>query len=264
MPFAQYHYPFENKELFEQNFPSNFISEALDQTRGWFYSLMAISTLLFDKNPYENVIVLGLVQDKNGQKMSKHKGNVTDPWDVLNVQGADAVRWYFYTNSNPWLPSRFNPETVSEGQRKLIGTLWNTYAFYIMYANLDSFNPKDYKFDYSKLNNMDKWILSRLQTLIKNVSEGLDAYDITGSARLIYDFVDELSNWYVRRGRQRFWAKGMEDDKIAAYQTLYSVLTELIKILAPFLPFVTESIYQNLVRSIDKEACESIHLTKYR
>ncbi len=263
MPFAQLHYPFENKEEFEQNFPANFISEAVDQTRGWFYTLMAISTLLFDKAPYENVVVLGHVQDKDGQKMSKHKGNVVDPWSVLNKQGADAVRWYFYTNSAPWLPSRFYEEAVNEGQRKFMGTFWNTYAFFVLYANIDKFNPNDYKLEYDKLPPMDKWVLSKLNSLIKYVDECLDCYKLTESSRAMSDFVDELSNWYVRRSRERFWGKDMPQDKINAYMTLYTVLTELTKLAAPFVPFMAESIYQNLVVKIDKDAPESVHLCKF-
>lgn len=263
MPFAQHHYPFENKELFEQNYPADFISEAVDQTRGWFYTLMAISTLLFDKSPFKNCIVMGHVQDKNGQKMSKHKGNVVDPWSVLNKQGADAVRWYFFTNSAPWLPSRFYDEAVSEGQRKFMGTLWNTYAFYVLYANIDNFNPMDYKLEYDKLSPMDRWILSKLQTLIKLVDKNLDNYKITEPARALQDFVDELSNWYVRRSRERFWGKDMPQDKVNAYMTLYNVLLNVIKLAAPFTPFITEEIYQNLVRTNDKEAPESIHLCDF-
>lgn len=263
MPFAQYHYPFENKEKFEANFPSQFISEALDQTRGWFYSLMAISTLLFDKNPYENVIVLGLVQDKNGQKMSKHKGNVVDPWDVLEKQGADAIRWYFYVNSNPWLPNRFSDDAVSEVQRRMMGTLWNTYAFYIMYADIDQFNPLEYNLDYKRLSRMDKWILSRLHSLVKKVDSELEAYDITSAARLIQDFIDDLSNWYLRRGRNRYWVSDMPQDKINAYMTLYTVLEHLSRLLAPFVPFMSEAIYQNLVRTVDPEAPASVHLCSY-
>ncbi|MCD7778062.1 MAG: isoleucine--tRNA ligase [Clostridiales bacterium] len=263
MPFAQLHYPFENKELFEKHFPANFISEAVDQTRGWFYTLMAISTLIFDKAPYENVIVMGLVQDKDGRKMSKHLGNVVDPWEVLDNQGADAVRWYFYTNSNPWLPSRFYEKAVNEAQRKFMGTFWNTYAFFVLYANIDEFNPKDYSFEYDKLAVIDKWIISKLQTLIKYVDKNLENYKITESARALNDFVDELSNWYVRRSRDRFWGKGMPQDKINAYMTLYTVLVELAKLSAPFVPFMAEQIYQNLVVTVDKEAPESIHLCDF-
>jgi len=263
MPFAQLHYPFENKEEFERSFPANFISEAVDQTRGWFYTLMAISTLLFDKAPYENVIVLGLVQDKDGQKMSKHKGNVVDPWSVLNKQGADAVRWYFYTNSAPWLPSRFYEEAVSEGQRKFMGTFWNTYAFFVLYANIDNFDPNNYSLEYDLLSPMDKWVLSKLNTLIKYVDECLDNYKLTESSRAMSDFVDQLSNWYVRRSRERFWGKDMPQDKINAYMTLYTVLTEFTKLSAPFVPFMAENIYQNLVRNVYKDAPESVHLCDF-
>ena len=233
MPFAQWHYPFENKEIFEENFPANFISEAVDQTRGWFYTLHAISTLLFDEPAYKNVIVLGLVQDKDGLKMSKHKGNVVDPWTVLDKQGADAVRWYFYTNSAPWLPSRFYGEAVSEAQRKFMGTLWNTYAFYVLYANIDKFNPKEYKLEYDKLSLMDKWILSKLHSLIKFVDNNLENYKIFEASRALQEFVDDLSNWYVRRSRERFWYKDMPQDKINAFMTLYTVLVDLVKITAP-------------------------------
>ncbi len=263
MPFAQLHYPFENKEAFEENFPANFISEAVDQTRGWFYTLMAISTLLFDKAPYENVIVLGLVQDKDGQKMSKHKGNVVDPWSVLNKQGADAVRWYFYTNSALWLPSRFYEEAVNEGQRKFMGTFWNTYAFFVLYANIDNFNPNDYELEYDKLPPMDRWVLSKLNSLIKYVDDSLNEYKITESARAMGDFVDELSNWYVRRSRERFWGKDMPQDKVNAYMTLYTVLTELAKLSAPFVPFMAENIYQNIVRKVYSSAPESVHLADF-
>ena len=263
MPFAQHHYPFENKELFEKNYPAQFISEAVDQTRGWFYTLMAISTLIFDMAPFKNCIVMGHVQDKNGQKMSKHKGNVVDPWSVLNKQGADAVRWYFYTNSAPWLPSRFYDEAVSEGQRKFMGTLWNTYAFYVLYANIDNFNPKDYTLEYDKLAPMDKWVLSKLQTLIKTVDEGLENYRITEPARAIQEFVDELSNWYVRRSRERFWGKDMPQDKVNAYMTLYTVLETVIKISAPFTPFMAEEIYRNLVLNSYSDAPESVHLCDF-
>lgn len=263
MPFAQWHYPFENKEIFEENFPADFISEAIDQTRGWFYTLMAISTLIFDKAPYKNVIVLGHVQDKDGQKMSKHKGNVVDPWDVLNNQGADAVRWYFYTSSSPWLPNRFYDEAVNECQRKFMGTLWNTYAFYILYADIDNFDPTQYKLEYDKLPVMDKWILSRLNSLIKQTDFDLENYRITESARAIQEFVDELSNWYVRRCRERFWQKDMPQDKINAFMTLYTVLYELSKLAAPYVPFMTEEIYQNLVRTNDKTAPESIHFCDF-
>lgn len=263
MPFAQWHYPFENKELFEENYPADFISEAIDQTRGWFYTLMAISTLLFDKAPYKNVIVLGHVQDKNGQKMSKHKGNVVNPWDVLNKQGSDAARWYFYSNSAPWLPNRFFDEAVSESQRKFLGTLWNTYAFYVLYANIDNFDPTQYKLDKDKISVLDKWILSKLNNVIRTVDEYLNEYKITESTRLIQEFTDELSNWYVRRSRERFWAKDMTDDKINAYMTLYTVLVEFTKLCAPFIPFMTEQIYQNLVLSVDKNAPESVHLCDF-
>ena len=263
MPFAQYHYPFENKELFEKRFPAQFISEAIDQTRGWFYTLMAISTLLFDRAPFENCLVLGHVQDKDGLKMSKHKGNVVDPWSVLDKQGADAVRWYFCASSSPWLPTRFYPEGISEYQRKFIGTFWNTYAFYVLYADIDNFNPLEYKLEYDKLSQMDKWALSKLNTLVKDVDSLMQEYKITESARLIQDFTDELSNWYVRRCRERFWANGMEQDKINAYMTLYTCLVTLAKVTAPFVPFMTEEIYQNLVRNLDKTAPESIHLCDY-
>ncbi len=263
MPFAQWHYPFENKEIFEDNFPANFISEAIDQTRGWFYTLLAISTLLFDKAPFENCIVLGHVNDKDGIKMSKHKGNVIAPDTVLDKQGADAVRWYFYSASAPWLPSRFYPEAVSESQRKFLGTLWNTYSFFILYANIDNFNPAEYKLEYDKLSVMDKWILSKLNTLIKLVDENLEQYKITESARAIQEFTDGLSNWYIRRGRERYWASGMEQDKINAYMTLYTVLVTMSKLCAPFIPFMTEQIYQNLVRNVDKKAPESVHLCDF-
>lgn len=260
MPFAQWHYPFENKEVFEENFPADFISEAVDQTRGWFYTLLAVSTLLFDCASFKNCIVLGHVQDKNGQKMSKHKGNVVDPWEALNKQGADAVRWYFYANSAPWLPSRYYDEAVSEMQRKFMGTLWNTYAFYILYANIDQFNPTKYQLEYDKLPPMDKWILSKLQTLNKFVDESLDGYKLTEPARAMAEFVDALSNWYVRRSRERFWAEGMEQDKINAYMTLYTVLETMCKLASPFTPFITEEIYGNLVKKADPTAPESVHL----
>jgi isoleucyl-tRNA synthetase len=263
MPFAQHHYPFENKELFEQQFPADFISEAVDQTRGWFYSLLAESTLLFNKAPYKNVIVLGHVQDENGQKMSKSKGNAVDPFDALETYGADAIRWYFYVNSAPWLPNRFHGKAVMEGQRKFMGTLWNTYAFFVLYANIDGFDATKYSLDYEKLGVMDKWLLSKLNTLIKTVDENLENYRIPESARALQDFVDEMSNWYVRRSRERFWAKGMEQDKINAYMTLYTALVTVSKVAAPMIPFMTEDIYQNLVRSIDKDAPESIHLCDY-
>ena len=263
MPFAQHHYPFENKDLFEQQFPAQFISEAVDQTRGWFYSLMAESTLLFNKAPYENVIVLGHVQDENGQKMSKSKGNAVDPFDALQTHGADAIRWYFYTNSAPWLPNRFHDKAVTEGQRKFMGTLWNTYAFYVLYANIDEFNPMNYTLDYDKISVMDKWLLSKLNSTVKAVDDNLDKYRIPEAARALDEFVDEMSNWYVRRSRERFWAKGMEQDKINAYMTLYTALVTICKAAAPMIPFMTEDIYQNLVRSIDKDAKESIHLCDF-
>ncbi|MDD6798471.1 MAG: isoleucine--tRNA ligase [Clostridia bacterium] len=263
MPFAQHHYPFENKELFEQQFPAQFISEAVDQTRGWFYSLLAISTLLFNKAPYENVIVLGHVQDADGQKMSKSKGNAVDPFDALSKHGADAIRWYFYENSAPWLPNRFHDKAVTEGQRKFMGTIWNTYAFFVLYANIDEFDATKYALEYDKLPVMDKWILSKLNTLVKTVDNNLAEYKITETARALEDFVDELSNWYVRRSRERFWAKGMEQDKINAYMTLYTTLVTLAKCAAPMIPFMTEDIYQNLVRSIDKTAPESVHLCDF-
>ena len=263
MPFAQHHYPFENKELFESQFPAAFISEAVDQTRGWFYSLMAESTLLFNKSPYENVIVLGLVLDENGEKMSKSKGNAIDPFESLGQYGADAIRWYFYTNSAPWLPNRFYGKAVQEGQRKFLGTLWNTYAFFILYANIDEFDATKYTLDYDKLPVMDKWLLSKLNTAIKETDENLANYKIPEAGRVLDNFVDEMSNWYVRRGRERFWAKGMEQDKINAYMTLYTALVEICKCAAPMIPFMTEEIYQNLVRSNDKSAPESIHLCDY-
>jgi len=263
MPFAQWHYPFENKEKFDAHYPADFISEAIDQTRGWFYTLLAISSLLFDEPAFKNVIVLGHVNDKDGQKMSKHKGNVIDPWIVLDKQGADAVRWYFYTNSAPWLPSRFYEEAVSESQRKFMGTLWNTYAFYVLYANIDKFDPAKHKLEYDKLSVMDKWLLSRLYTLIRNVDRNLENYKVTESARDIQDFTDELSNWYVRRCRERFWQKEMNQDKINAYMTLYTALTELSKTIAPFVPFISEQIYLNLVRSVDQSAPESVHLCDF-
>ncbi|MBO5143412.1 MAG: isoleucine--tRNA ligase [Clostridia bacterium] len=263
MPFAQYHYPFENKELFNKHFPAQFISEAIDQTRGWFYTLMAISTLLFDRSPFENCLVLGHVQDKDGLKMSKHKGNVVDPWSVLDKQGADAVRWYFCASSAPWLPTRFYDDGVSEYQRKFMGTFWNTYAFYVLYADIDEFNPMNYKLEYDKLSQMDKWALSKLNTLVKAVDDNMKEYKITDSARIIQDFTDELSNWYVRRSRDRFWAKGMEQDKVNAYMTLYTCLVTLAKVCAPFVPFMTEEIYQNLVTNLDSTAPESIHLCDF-
>ena len=260
MPFAQHHYPFENKELFEQQFPADFISEAVDQTRGWFYSLLAISTLIFNKAPYKNVIVLGHVQDENGQKMSKSKGNAVDPFDALQTYGADAIRWYFYINSAPWLPNRFHGKAVIEGQRRFMGTLWNTYAFFVLYANIDNFDATKYTLEYDKLPVMDKWLLSKLNSLIKEVDDDLGNYRIPEAARALQDFVDDMSNWYVRRSRERFWAKGMEQDKINAYMTLYTALVTVAKVAAPMIPFMTEDIYQNLVRSLDKEAPESIHL----
>ncbi|NLD45771.1 MAG: isoleucine--tRNA ligase [Clostridiaceae bacterium] len=263
MPFAQWHYPFENEEIFKENFPADFISEAIDQTRGWFYTLLAISTLLFDKAPFDNVIVLGHVNDKDGQKMSKHKGNVVDPWTVLDKQGADAVRWYFYINSAPWLPSRFYEEAVSESQRKFMGTLWNTYAFYVLYANIDKFNPYEYNMEYDKLSIMDKWIISKLNTLISTVDKNLENYRITESARALQAFVDDLSNWYVRRSRERFWQKDMTQDKINAYMTLHHVLVQISILAAPFVPFITEEIYRNLVIGINKNAPESVHLCEY-
>jgi len=263
MPFAQHHYPFENKELFEQQFPADFISEAVDQTRGWFYSLLAISTLIFNKAPYKNVIVLGHVQDKDGQKMSKSKGNAVDPFESLEQYGADAIRWYFYVNSAPWLPNRFQGKAVQEGQRKFMGTLWNTYAFFVLYANIDQFDATKYQLEYEKLPVMDKWLLSKLNTMIRTVDEDLDNYKIPESARALQDFTDDMSNWYVRRSRERFWAKGMEQDKINAYMTLYTALVSTAKAAAPFIPFMTEDIYQNLVRSIDKDAPESVHLCDF-
>ncbi len=263
MPFAQHHYPFENKELFEQQFPAKFISKAVDQTRGWFYSLLAISTLLFNKAPYENVIVLGHVQDANGQKMSKSKGNAVDPFEALETHGADAIRWYFYENSAPWLPNRFHDKAVTEGQRKFMGTIWNTYAFFVLYANIDEFDATKYTLEYDKLTVMDKWILSKLNTVVKTVDENLENYKITETARILENFVDELSNWYVRCSRERFWAKGMEQDKINAYMTLYTTLVTLSKVAAPMIPFMTETIYRNLVCSIDKNAPISVHLCDY-
>ena len=263
MPFAQHHYPFENKELFEKQFPADFISEAVDQTRGWFYSLLAESTILFNQAPYKNVIVLGHVQDENGQKMSKSKGNAVDPFDALEKYGADAIRWYFYINSAPWLPNRFHGKAVQEGQRKFMGTLWNTYAFFVLYANIDNFDPTKYTLDYDNLPVMDKWLLSKLNSVVKTVDDCLANYKIPESARALQEFVDEMSNWYVRRSRERFWAKGMEQDKINAYMTLYTALVTISKAAAPMIPFMTEEIYQNLVRSIDKDAIESIHLCDF-
>ena len=263
MPFAQHHYPFENQDLFEQQFPADFISEAVDQTRGWFYSLLAESTLLFNKAPYRNVIVLGHVQDENGQKMSKSKGNAVDPFDALEKYGADAIRWYFYINSAPWLPNRFHGKAVVEGQRKFMSTLWNTYAFFVLYANIDEFDPTKYNLDYDSLPVMDKWLLSKLNSVVKAVDENLASYKIPESARALQEFVDEMSNWYVRRSRERFWAKGMEQDKINAYMTLYTALVTISKAAAPMIPFMTEDMYQNLVRSVDPSAPESIHLCDF-
>lgn len=263
MPFAQHHYPFENKELFEKEFPADFISEAVDQTRGWFYSLLAISTLVFNKPPYKNVIVLGHVQDENGQKMSKSKGNAVDPFEALETFGADAIRWYFYTGSSLWLPTRFHDRAVTEGQRKFMGTLWNTYAFYVLYANIDDFDPTKHSLEYDKLTVMDKWLLSKLNSMVAEVDNHLHNYRISEGAKAVEAFVDEMSNWYVRRGRERYWAKGMPQDKINAYMTLYTALVTTIKVAAPMIPFMTESIYQNLVRSVDKTAPLSIHLAMY-
>ena len=263
MPFAQHHYPFENQDLFEQQFPADFISEAVDQTRGWFYSLLAESTLLFNKAPYRNVIVLGHVQDENGQKMSKSKGNAVDPFDALEKYGADAIRWYFYINSAPWLPNRFHGKAVVEGQRKFMSTLWNTYAFFVLYANIDEFDPTKYNLDYDSLPVMDKWLLSKLNSVVKAVDENLASYKIPESARALQEFVDEMSNWYVRRSRERFWAKGMEQDKINAYMTLYTALVTISRAAAPMIPFMTEDMYQNLVRSVDPSAPESIHLCDF-
>ena len=263
MPFAQFHYPFENKELFEKHFPADFISEAIDQTRGWFYTLLAVSTLLFDKAPFKNCIVLGHVNDKNGIKMSKHKGNVVDPWTVLDKQGADAVRWYFYTGSAPWLPSRFYEEAVSEAQRKFMGTFWNTYAFFVLYAEIDGYDPSKYDLKKCKLSLMDKWILSKMNTLIKKVDDGLESYDIFGAARSLSAFTDDLSNWYVRRGRERYWGADMTDDKAAAYTTLYTVLTTVARLSAPFTPFMAESVYGNLVPQFYKDAPVSVHLCSF-
>ena len=263
MPFAQWHYPFENKDIFDHRFPADFISEAVDQTRGWFYSLIAISTILFHKAPYKNVIVLGHVQDKDGRKMSKSKGNAVDPMDALTKHGADAIRWYFYENSAPWLPNRFHDDAVQEGARKFMGTLWNTYAFFVLYANIDNFDPTQYTLDYDELPVMDKWCLSRLETMVKEVDSDLGSYRVTEAAKALQTFIDELSNWYVRRSRSRFWAKGMEADKIHAYMTLYTALVTMVKAAAPMVPFITESIYQNLVRSVDKAAPESVHLADF-
>jgi isoleucyl-tRNA synthetase len=263
MPFAQHHYPFENKDLFEQQFPADFISEAVDQTRGWFYTLLAESTLLFNKAPYKNVIVLGHVQDENGQKMSKSKGNAVDPFEALDKYGADAIRWYFYINSAPWLPNRFHGKAVEEGQRKFMGTLWNTYAFYVLYAEIDQFDPTKYTLDYDKLSVMDKWLLSKMNSMVKAVDDNLGNYRIPEAARALDEFVDEMSNWYVRRSRERFWAKDMPQDKINAYMTLYTALVTVSKAAAPMIPFMTEDIYQNLVRSVDSSAKESIHLCDF-
>ncbi|MPM47307.1 Isoleucine--tRNA ligase [bioreactor metagenome] len=259
MPFAQYHYPFENKELFEANFPAQFISEAVDQTRGWFYTLLAISTTVFEKNPFENCIVLGHVLDKDGLKMSKHKGNVLSPFTVLDNEGADALRWYFYTASAPWLPSRFYEDAVIEAQRKFIGTLWNVYSFYVLYADLDNFDPMKYQ-NFKSENVMDKWMMSKLNTLVKNIDEHLENYRITQGAKELEDFVDELSNWYVRRNRSRYWVEELTEDKIGAYMTLYRVLVTFSRVASPFIPFITEELYQNLVVAFDKNAPESIHL----
>ncbi len=263
MPFAQHHYPFENEELFKSQFPADFISEAVDQTRGWFYSLLAVSTLIFDKAPFKNVIVLGHVQDENGQKMSKSKGNAVDPFEALQTYGADAIRWYFYTNSAPWLPNRFYGKAVTEGQRKFMGTLWNTYAFFVLYANIDNFDPNNFKLEYEKLSVMDKWLLSKLNSMVGEVDSNLNDYKIPEAAKALQDFVDEMSNWYVRRGRERFWKQGMEQDKINAYMTLYTALVTVSKAAAPMIPFMTEEIYQNLVRSVDEDAPESIHLCSF-
>src|SRR5574344_273673 len=263
MPFAQYHYPFENKEYFESHYPCQFISEALDQTRGWFYSLIAISTVLFGRAPFENCIVMGLVQDKDGKKMSKHLGNVVDPWDILDRQGADAARWYFYSANQPWLPSRFSDDAVNDGIKKFIGTYWNTYAFYVMYADIDGFDPTRYTLDTGRLCAMDRWILSRLNTVIKTVTAKMDAYDISASARIIQDFTDELSNWYVSRCRERYWGGEETADKSDAYMTLYTVLEKFTSLCAPFVPFITEEIYQNIVRTVDSSAPDSVHLTSY-
>ena len=263
MPYAQHHYPFENKELFESQFPAQFICEAVDQTRGWFYSLLAESTLLFNKAPYQNVLVLGHVQDENGQKMSKSKGNAVDPMDALNKHGADAIRWFFYTNSAPWLPNRFHDKAVVEGQRKFLSTLWNTYAFFVLYANIDSFDPTKYVLEYEKLTVMDKWLLSKLNTAVKTVDQNLADFKIPEAAAALQEFVDDMSNWYVRRSRERFWAKGMEQDKINAYETLYTALVTIAKLAAPMVPFITESMYRNLVCSVDEKAVPSVHLCSY-
>ena len=263
MPFAQHHYPFENKELFESQFPAQFISEAVDQTRGWFYSLLAESTLLFNKAPYENVVVMGLVLDENGQKMSKSKGNAVDPFDTLQKHGADAIRWFFYTCSAPWIPKRYQDKAVTEGQRKFMGTLWNTYAFWVLYANIDNFDATKYSLEYDKLPVMDKWLLSKMNSMVKAVDDNLMNYRIPEAAKALQEFVDDMSNWYVRRSRERFWAKGMEQDKINAYMTLYTALVTVAKAAAPMIPFMTEQIYQNLVRKIDKTAPESVHLCEF-
>ena len=263
MPFAQHHYPFENKDLFESQFPADFISEAVDQTRGWFYSLLAISTLIFNKAPYKNVIVLGHVQDENGQKMSKSKGNAVDPFDALQNYGADAIRWYFYTNSAPWLPNRFHGKAVVEGQRKFMGTLWNTYAFYVLYANIDKFDPTKYNLDDCKLTVMDKWLLSKLNSMVKTVDTNLANYRIPEAAKALQEFTDEMSNWYVRRGRERYCVQGETDDKTAAYMTLYTALVTTAKTAAPMIPFMAESIYRNLVCNVDKSAPESVHLCMF-
>lgn len=263
MPFAQHHYPFENKELFESQFPADFICEGVDQTRGWFYSLLAISTLIFNKAPFKNVIVIGHVLDENGQKMSKSKGNAVDPFEVLKTYGADAVRWYFYINSAPWLPNRFHDKAVTEYQRKFMGTLWNTYAFFVLYGNIDNFNPTQYRLEYNQLPVMDKWLLSKLNTLVKVVDNYLETYKVTEAARALQEFVDDMSNWYVRRSRSRFWAKGMEQDKVNAYMTLYTALVTTCKVIAPMLPFMAEDMYQNLVRNVDKTAPESVHLCDF-
>ena len=263
MPFAQHHYPFENKELFESQFPAQVISEAVDQTRGWFYSLLAESTLLFNKAPYENVVVMGLVLDENGQKMSKSKGNAVDPFDTLQKHGADAIRWFFYTCSAPWIPKRYQDKAVTEGQRKFMGTLWNTYAFWVLYANIDNFDATKYSLEYDKLPVMDKWLLSKMNSMVKAVDDNLMNYRIPEAAKALQEFVDDMSNWYVRRSRERFWAKGMEQDKINAYMTLYTALVTVAKAAAPMIPFMTEQIYQNLVRKIDKTAPESVHLCDF-
>ncbi|MEE1246967.1 MAG: DUF5915 domain-containing protein, partial [Acutalibacteraceae bacterium] len=263
MPFAQHHYPFENKELFESQFPADFISEAVDQTRGWFYSLLAISTLIFNKAPFKNVIVLGHVQDENGQKMSKSKGNAVDPFEALATYGADAIRWYFYTNSAPWLPNRFHGKAVIEGQRKFMGTLWNTYAFYVLYAEIDKFDPTKYELEYDKLTVMDKWLLSKLNSMVKSVDSNLENYKIPEACKALQEFVDDMSNWYVRRCRERYWKQGLEQDKINAYLTLYTALVTVAKAAAPMIPFMAEDIYQNLVRSVDATAEESVHLCSF-